>query len=210
MKIFSASSHLFMPQAKVAEPSFQTTYNILDSGYIRSDKLVYPPIEVGEPLLACPVLVVQMSRLGKSIAKRFVHRYYDRVTVGFNLFVPKLYQELVQKELPLFPATSFDGAVSWGVPDIDKSVLQDKGLSVDIDGLSGDTQTYTLGGEYLQIADEIIHQISKYHTVKIGDVLLIPIVSEPFPIQIDRILCASTKMGSVENRYKKLTKITLK
>ncbi|KAA6306668.1 Ureidoglycolate lyase, partial [termite gut metagenome] len=45
-------------------------------------------------------LVVRISRLGKHIAQRFAHRYYDAITVGIDFTARDLQREFRQKGNP--------------------------------------------------------------------------------------------------------------
>ena len=46
-------------------------------------------------------LVLKISRLGKNIAEKFAHRYYDEITVGIDFTARDLQRKLKEKGLPL-------------------------------------------------------------------------------------------------------------
>ena len=92
-------------------------------------------------------LVVRISRLGKNIAERFASRYYDAVTVGID-FTARDLQRKFRAE---------------GISDI-----QQIGFHLDIDGNTvqrGNTADMLFG------VDRIIAYVSRFCTLKIGDLL---------------------------------------
>ena len=59
-------------------------------------------------------LVVRINHLGRSIPKRFAHRYYDEVTVGVDFTARDLQQQLRAKGLPWDICKGFDGSAAIG------------------------------------------------------------------------------------------------
>lgn len=59
-----------------------------DSAILVNDKPFFLPINVGG-LTATECVVARISRLGKNIAPRFAGRYYEQVTMGFDIQAPE-------------------------------------------------------------------------------------------------------------------------
>ena len=116
-------------------------------------------------------VVVRISRLGKRIAPKFAHRYYDAVTVGIDFTARDLQNRLKEKGLPWLLSKGFDNSAAIGsfVPlDELGGNVQNLHFHLNIDG-----QTIQRGftGDMLFSVDEIIAYVSKFMTLKIGDLL---------------------------------------
>src|SRR5690606_26876434 len=59
-------------------------------------------------------IVVKINRLGKNIAERFAHRYYDEITVGIDFTARDLQQKLKERGLPWEVSKSFDNSAVIG------------------------------------------------------------------------------------------------
>lgn len=115
-------------------------------------------------------LVVRICRLGKHIAPRFAHRYYDAVTVGIDFTARDLQNEFRAEGLPWELCKGFDDSAVLGtfVPTEKFADIQDLHFHLDIDG-----QTVQRGhtADMLFNVDEIIAYVSQFCTLKIGDLL---------------------------------------
>lgn len=115
-------------------------------------------------------LVVRICRLGKHIAPRFAHRYYDAVTVGIDFTARDLQSDFRGKGLPWELCKGFDDSAVLGkfVPVESLPPIQDLHFHLDIDG-----QTVQRGhtADMLFKVDEIIAYVSQFCTLKIGDLL---------------------------------------
>lgn len=115
-------------------------------------------------------LVVRICRLGKHIAPRFAHRYYDAVTVGIDFTARDLQDDFRAKGLPWELCKGFDDSAVLGnfVPVEKFSDIQDLHFHLDVDG-----ETVQRGhtADMLFKVDEIIAYVSQFCTLKIGDIL---------------------------------------
>ena len=116
-------------------------------------------------------LVVRISRLGKNIAPRFAHRYYDAVTVGIDFTARDLQAQLRAEGSPWEISKGFDGSAVVGdfIP-VDEAAgnLQDLHFSLRIDGKEvqrGHT------ADMIFPVDEMIAYISRFYTLRMGDLL---------------------------------------
>ena len=115
-------------------------------------------------------LVVRINRLGKNISERFAHRYYDAVTVGIDFTARDLQKKLRARALPWELCKSFDNSAAIGdfIPVSELDNVQQLGFHLDIDG-----QTVQTGNTKDMIfhIDTLIAYISRFMTLKIGDLI---------------------------------------
>lgn len=115
-------------------------------------------------------LVVRIDKVGKNIEPQFAHKYYSQITVGIDFTARDLQQALKSEGLPWEKAKGFDGSAVVG-EFIDKKQfkdLQDLNFSLKINNeivQSGDTS------QMIFAIDELISNVSKYFTLKVGDLI---------------------------------------
>jgi len=116
-------------------------------------------------------IVVRINRLGKNIAKRFAHRYYDEITVGIDITARDLQRELRAKGLPWELSKSFDNsAVIGGFISLESLDKEINDLQFCLEVNENAVQIgYTK--EMLFSVDEIIEYVSRFMTLKIGDLI---------------------------------------
>ena len=115
-------------------------------------------------------LVVRICRLGKNIAPRFAHRYYDAVTVGIDFTAHDLQNRLRAEGKPWEICKGFDNSAVIGdfVPVSRFKDVQNLDFHLTIDGnkvQEGNTR------DMIFKIDELIAYISQFYTLKIGDLL---------------------------------------
>ncbi len=115
-------------------------------------------------------VVVRICRLGRSIAQRWAHRYYDQVTVGIDFTARDLQQRLRSQGLPWELSKGFDGSAVVGemVPLSSLPDIQDLHFHLDVNG-----QTVQSGhtADMLHKVDELVSYISRFFTLKMGDLI---------------------------------------
>lgn len=116
-------------------------------------------------------VVVKINRLGKHIEPRFAHKYYDEIGLGIDFTARDVQAKCKEKGLPWEKAKAFDGsaAVSRFFP------LQKLGKDItDIDfhlDINGKTVQKGNTSNMLFPVNEIIAHVSKYFTLKTGDLI---------------------------------------
>ncbi len=115
-------------------------------------------------------LVIRINRLGKNIDPKFAHRYYDEVGIGIDFTARDLQNSLKKKGLPWEKSKAFDNsaALSKFVPMAKFEDVQNINFRLDING-----EKRQEGNSSLMIfkVDEIISHLSKYFTLKMGDLI---------------------------------------
>ncbi|MDD2960511.1 MAG: fumarylacetoacetate hydrolase family protein [Muribaculaceae bacterium] len=115
--------------------------------------------------------VIRICRLGKNISRKFAPRYYDAVTVGLTLKADDIEQDLKAKNQPTDLATSFDGAAILGnFINIEELHSGIENMKYSISQNSEIVNSFSYDSLALRF-DEIIERISKYYTLKIGDII---------------------------------------
>lgn len=116
-------------------------------------------------------VVVRICRLGKNIAPRFAHRYYDGVTVGIDFTARDLQRKFREAGNPWELCKGFDNSAAIGTfISLEQAGgdLQNLDFHLDIDGCEvqrGNT------ADMLFKIDDIIAYVSRFMTLKIGDLL---------------------------------------
>jgi len=116
-------------------------------------------------------IVVKINRLGKSIDRRFASRYYDEITVGIDMTARDLQRKLKKDGLPWEICKSFDNSAVIG-----KFVsLKEEGWSINeipfrLD-INGKTVQQGNTADMIFKVDEIIEYISRFITLKMGDLI---------------------------------------
>ena len=121
-------------------------------------------------------LLVKIKKVGKHIAPKFSHKYYDKVSLGIDFTARDLQSELKSKGLPWEKSKAFDGSALIG-KWVDKASFQnihDLNFSLDLNG-----NTVQKGNSSLMLwdIDEIISYVSQFFTLKIGDIIFTGIPS---------------------------------
>jgi len=115
-------------------------------------------------------VVVRINRLGKNIAPKFTHKYYSELSLGIDFTARDLQQKLKEKGLPWEKAKAFDGSAPTG-QFIDKSTLPEVNqLNFELK-INGKSRQSGNTSQMLFSIDELISYVSKYFTLKIGDLI---------------------------------------
>ena len=144
-------------------------------------------------------LVVRICRLGKNIPERFAHRYYDAVTVGLDFTARDLQLQAQQAGLPWTICKGFDGAAVIGESLPLPLPRRGKGGGLKVEGggridstaelsslhippstlhqvhfrleKNGVTVQEGCSDDMLFSVDELISYVSRFFTLKTGDLI---------------------------------------
>lgn len=116
-------------------------------------------------------LVLKINRIGKNIEKQFAHRYYDEIGLGIDFTARDVQFELKKKGLPWEKSKAFDQSAVLSNNFLQVSNFKDK-KSIRFK-LTVNNETVQDGNSGMMIFDfdEIISHVSKYITLKIGDLI---------------------------------------
>ncbi|MCW0482994.1 fumarylacetoacetate hydrolase family protein [Gaoshiqia sediminis] len=141
-----------------------------DSALLRNNEPFYIPDFSKDVHYECE-LIVRINRLGKNIETRFANRYYDELGLGIDFTARDLQNQLKDKGLPWEKAKAFDRSAVISSEFVAKSELPD--LNAIRFQLKKNGETVQNGDSSFMLfpIDELISQVSKYFTLKIGDLI---------------------------------------
>ena len=129
-------------------------------------------------------IVVRICRLGKAIPERFAHRYYDAVTVGIDFTARDWQRRFRQEGKPWELSKGFDGSAAIG-EWIPKERFRDvQALPFHLD-IHGTTVPEGCTADMLFSIDALIAYISRFFTLKTGDLLYTGTPVGVGPVHID-------------------------
>lgn len=133
-------------------------------------------------------LVVQISRVGKCIAERFAHRYYERITLGIDFTARDLQLQAIAQGRPWTLSKAFDNAAAVG-EWISKEELgypeHPIPFSLRVDGA---VVQQASSAEMLYSIDRVIAYVSQFHTLKMGDLIFTGTPSGVGEVRIGQLL----------------------
>ena len=128
--------------------------------------------------------MIKIKKIGKHIDPKFSHKYYDEISLGIDFTARDLQSELKSKGLPWEKSKAFDGSALIG-KWVDKSIFNDVNnlnFSLELNKNLAQKGNTSL---MLWSIDEIISYVSKYFTLKIGDVIFTGTPSGVGPVNIN-------------------------
>jgi 2-keto-4-pentenoate hydratase/2-oxohepta-3-ene-1,7-dioic acid hydratase in catechol pathway len=129
-------------------------------------------------------VVIKINRLGKNIEKRFANRYFSEVTVGIDFTARDLQRKCKQEGNPWEIAKAFDGSAALGkFIKIDQlSHPQAIEFSLDINGTKAQKGNMS---DMIFSVDLIIEYVSRFITLKIGDLIYTGTPAGVGPVKIN-------------------------
>lgn len=115
-------------------------------------------------------IIVRINKVGKHIEAKFAHKYYDEISVGIDFTARDVQEQLKAKGLPWEKAKSFDGSAVIGefLPKSQFNSLENITFE-----LTNNNKTVQKSNSSYMLwkIDELISFISRYFTLKIGDII---------------------------------------
>jgi 2-keto-4-pentenoate hydratase/2-oxohepta-3-ene-1,7-dioic acid hydratase in catechol pathway len=138
-------------------------------------------------------ILVKINKVGKYIDRKFAHKYYDQIGLGIDFTARDLQSQLKQKGLPWEKAKAFDGAAVVG-KWLSKSGFEDvNNISF---SLHKNDEIVQQGNTNLMLwkINELIEYVSKYFTLKIGDIIF-----TGTPAGVGKVIANDKLRGYIEN-----------
>ena len=196
MKIFAVGLN-YASHNKEMKRTFESNEPVLfmkpDTALLKNGKPFLLP-DFSEEMHYETELVVRINRLGKNIAERFAWRYYNEITVGIDFTARDLQKKQKELGLPWEIAKGFDNSAAIGefIPKSDIADMQNISFCLDI---NGNRVQQGNSGDMIFSVDRIISYISKFFTVKIGDLIFTGTPADVGSVSINDHL-----QGYIENR----------
>ena len=168
------------------KPEVPVIFTKADSALLKDGKPFFVPDDMGQ-IDYEGELVVRICRLGKAIPERFARRYYDAVTVGIDFTARDMQRQARQQGLPWTICKGFDGSAAIGQwVLLDEGPRQDGAVGIHF-RLDRNGQTVQRGNtqEMLFGIDQLIAYLSRYFTLKTGDLLFTGTPAGVGPVAID-------------------------
>jgi len=129
-------------------------------------------------------LLVKINKLGKNIEPEFAHRYYEEIGIGIDFTARDLQNKLRKKGLPWEKCKAFDSSAA-----ISEFVLKSKypdinNINFHLD-VNGEARQKGNSSMMIYKIDTIVSHLSKYFTLKIGDVIFTGTPAGVGPVKID-------------------------
>jgi acylpyruvate hydrolase len=157
-----------------------------DTSILKNNAPFYYP-EISSDVHYEAELVIRIAKEGKNIEEHFSHKYYEEIGVGIDFTARDLQKKAQEKGLPWALAKGFNGSapISGFVPKSKFPDINNISFSLKQNG-----ELKQKGNSSLMIhsIDKIISFISKYITLKNGDLIYTGTPSGVGPVRIGDVL----------------------
>ena len=169
MKIFAIGMNYLQHTAELDgsayKPEAPVIFTKADSALLKDHKPFFIP-DWSKQVDYETEIVVRICRLGKGIPERFAHRYYDAVGMPWDLF------------------KGFDGSAAIGEWIPKEKFLDVQALHFHLD-INGKTVQQGCTSDMVYKIDEIVSYISRFFTLKTGDMIYTGTPVGIGPVHID-------------------------
>jgi len=114
-------------------------------------------------------LVIKISKAGKHIEEQFAHKYYEEIGLGIDFTARDLQTKAKEKGLPWEKAKAFDNSAPIG-KFIAKEKLQLENINFELK-VNGQSKQIGNSKDLIFSFDKIISYVSKFITLKVGDLI---------------------------------------
>lgn len=147
-------------------------------------------------------VLVKINKVGKYIDKKFAHKYYSEIGLGIDFTARDLQTKLKEKGLPWEKAKAFDGAAIIGNWIAKEKIENINNMQFSLQKNEEVVQSGNTSHMLWKI-DELIEYISKYFTLKIGDIIF-----TGTPAGVGKVVANDKLVGYIED--KQMFSITVK
>ena len=131
--------------------------------------------------------VLKINRLGRNISQEFAHRYFDEVGAGIDFTARDLQRECKERGHPWEIAKAFDNSAPLGGFIRRKDIGDIDNISLRLD-VNGKTVQRGNSSDMIFSFDQIISYVSRFITLKIGDLIFTGTPAGVGPVRIgDRL-----------------------
>jgi 2-keto-4-pentenoate hydratase/2-oxohepta-3-ene-1,7-dioic acid hydratase in catechol pathway len=115
-------------------------------------------------------LVLKISKNGKNIDEKFAHKYYDEIGIGIDFTARDIQEDCKKNGLPWEKAKGFDGSAQISNEFINKKSLNLEDINFSLN-LNNSLMQKGNSKNMIFSFDQIISYISKYYTLRAGDLI---------------------------------------
>ena len=150
-------------------PTEPTIFMKPDSALLKDNRPFFLP-DFSDEVHYETEIIFRINKLGKNIPEKFAHRYYDEIGVGIDFTARNLQRKLREAGNPWEISKGFDNSavISKFLPVSDFENINHLNFHLNING-----KTVQKGNTADQIfnIDKIIAYVSRFFTLKIGDII---------------------------------------
>jgi 2-keto-4-pentenoate hydratase/2-oxohepta-3-ene-1,7-dioic acid hydratase in catechol pathway len=128
-------------------------------------------------------LVLRISKVGKHIQERFAHTYYQEIGIGIDFTARDLQRECRQKGLPWEICKAFDGSGPVSKFVALKSLKNPADIAFSLKK-NGELVQQGKSTDMIFNFNKLISHVSKYTTLKMGDLMFTGTPSGVGPVQV--------------------------
>ncbi len=150
-------------------PSEPVIFMKPDTAILKDNEAFYHP-DFSDDIHHEVEIVLKINKMGKNIEAKFAHKYYEEIGIGIDFTARDVQSKLKEKGLPWEKAKAFNGSapISGFVAKSEFADLKNLNFHLEINGETRQTGNTSM---MLWNFDEIIAEISKYFTLKTGDLI---------------------------------------
>lgn len=132
-------------------------------------------------------IVLKLQKVGKNVSEKFAHRYYTEIGIGIDFTARDVQDKCKEKGWPWEIAKAFDGSapISKFIPRKDFKDLSNINFHLDLNGKTvqqGNTK------DLIFSFDKLVAHVSKYVTIRMGDLIFTGTPAGVGPVKIgDRL-----------------------
>lgn len=159
-----------------------------DSSLLRNNDDFYIP-NFSSHIQATIGVYISIHKIGKHIDTQFIHRYYKSYGLAINFVATDVIQQLHNKHLSTDMARGFDHsfAVSTHVVSKDSHPFEKAHFECTYNTMHFESK----GAQIIDKIHAICAECSQYYTLKIGDIVFLPLWNIPGKINIGDLFNAS-------------------
>jgi 2-keto-4-pentenoate hydratase/2-oxohepta-3-ene-1,7-dioic acid hydratase in catechol pathway len=191
MRIFAIGRNYVehIEELKNEKPSDPVIFTKPDTALLKNNSPFYYP-DFSQDVHHEVELVLRICREGKNIEEKFAHKYYDAIGVGIDFTARDLQQKLKEKGLPWDIAKGFNGSAPISdkfIPVANFKDVKNINFSLQVDGefkQRGNTSLMLFNFDY------IILYLSRFFTLKTGDLIFTGTPKGVSPVKVGNVLSA--------------------
>ena len=115
-------------------------------------------------------MVIKISKNGKNVDEKFAHKYYDEIGIGIDFTARDVQEDCKKNGLPWEKAKGFDGSAQISNEFINKKSLKLEDINFSLI-LNNSLMQKGNSKNMIFSFDQIISYISKYYTLRAGDLI---------------------------------------
>jgi 2-keto-4-pentenoate hydratase/2-oxohepta-3-ene-1,7-dioic acid hydratase in catechol pathway len=194
MKIFAIGQNYIEHNKELnsKNPTEPVVFMKPDTALLKNNKPFYLP-DFSEELHYETELIIKINKIGKNIDAKFAHRYFSEIGLGVDFTARDLQRKLKNEGKPWEISKAFDNSAVIGnfLPAEQFTDIQDIHFHMDLN--SNRVQTGH-SADMIFPVNELIAYVSRYFTLKIGDILF-----TGTPVGVGKVAIGDRLEGYINN-----------